>query len=268
MAFTATLYNKTFLFAGTSMSDEYVVSSGFTVAVGDIIHIDVDYVTPSDDTFQLVTPYAATIFDGFRGYFVVDADYFAQEDAKSAITFFFDTIVTVNMRVSIYTTPSTTTKSWIDWIGGGASTLSGYIKEDVYVHNDSNRERGYLYNVRKESEVKVVSNQPPTAVKVYDSLEYKSNKPWDVTAIEIPADSTYPHGMSSLIPEARFKKREGVFASDFLRNMKTNQSTAATIDLLKGEQLRGQAMEITLVNDDITEANLFSVTVNASKSRS
>jgi hypothetical protein len=250
------------------MTDEYVNSGAIPVTVGQVGHIDVDYVNHSDETFNLITPYIATGFDGFRGYFKITTDYYNENDGYCVVTLHFPNTDTINIRVSIYTTPAAPTQTPIDWIGGGVSSLSGYKSEDVYVHNDVNRERCYLYNTRKSSEVKIVTNKPPVETKVFDSLEYKSNKSWDVPLIEIPADASYPNGMQSLIPESRFKVREGIFSSDFLRNMKTNQSTATNIDLLKGEELRGPAMEVTLVNDDTEEVNLFSVTVNSSKSRS
>ena len=116
--------------------------------------------------------------------------------------------------------------------------------------------------------VKVTANQPPNVKKVFDSMEIKSNKPWDVTAVEADANSTYPYGMISKIPENKFKLREGVYTAEFLRNQKTNQSTSTILDLLKGEEIRSDVVEITLENDDTTEVNLFSVAVNSSKSRS
>jgi hypothetical protein len=94
-----------------------------------------------------------------------------------------------------------------------------------------------------------------------------SNKGWDVSYVAIPADETYAYGMQSKIPESRFTKREGVFYSSYLRNQLTNSAAVTTLDLVRGEVLRGYYLEHRIENTDTTEVKLFKVDVMGNISR-
>jgi hypothetical protein len=272
MIFSAeTLANHAYVFTGQGLVSKSVNSDPIAFVAGDTIHIDVDMETNSlgSMTFNLTQPFTATITDGYRGKHTFTAAEYTSLSGNCVVTFVFNDAVQIpTSYVTIYMTRASASQTLPTWFGEGGTNLSGYLGEDIYVHNDSSQDRCYLYNDQKTSAVKVVANQPPIATKVFDSLEYKANVKYDVTDIDIEANKTYPYGMVSKIPEAKFTLREGIYYAGFLRNQKTNQSTVSDIDLLRGEELRGAAMEVTMVSDDITEANLFSVVVNSSKSRS
>jgi hypothetical protein len=73
--------------------------------------------------------------------------------------------------------------------------------------------------------------------------------------------------MYSVIPKERFKKREGVWQSEFLRNMKTTSGTASVIEAIKGEPLRGLSAYILLRNTDTSQVKLFKTDIRMSGSR-
>jgi len=171
----------------------------------------------------------------------------------------FDFVIKTEVASVISTT--------IEWLGGGGDKMVGYDGEDVYLHGDTTVNRNYLYDTQRNSIVDVVGVEAPNVIKSFDSMAIHSNKPWDVTDITIPATATYPNGMQSKIPETRFKRREGVYYSDYLRNMFSSSSTALTLDLMRGDQLRGYTITNRLENDDTSEVNLFKVDINSSASK-
>ena len=152
-------------------------------------------------------------------------------------------------------------------IYGSGLNLTSFVQDDLYLHNSDDVDRCYLYGVQRKSKVDVVAVEAPNVMKTYESMAIHSNKPWDVTNITIDPTATYPNGMKSKIPEARFVRREGAYYSDYLRDMFSNSPTANTLDLLRGNELRGYVITHRLENDDTTEVNLFKVDVNSSLSR-
>lgn len=141
-----------------------------------------------------------------------------------------------------------------------------YIGEDVYIHN-SNSTRNNFWGDQRTSIVEFISNIHPNIKKVFEALAIHSNKPWDCNYISVVSDDTYDNGMQSKVPEARFKLREGIFCSSYLRNMKTTTSSASTLDLIKGEHLRGYYVDHRIINDDVTEVRLFKIDVKGNVSR-
>jgi len=144
--------------------------------------------------------------------------------------------------------------------------LVSYVGDALYLHN-SNSTRNLLWGNQRESIVEVISNQSPNVKKTFEALAIHSNKPWDINYVGGATDSSYVNGFQSKVPDGRFKLRAGVYYSDYLRNMKTNSSSANTLDLVRGDQLRGYYIEHRLVNDDTTEVNLYKVDVYGNVSR-
>lgn len=169
---------------------------------------------------------------------------------------------TTTSTSSSSSTSSTSTHSYDSGLvfSKGSMVLVSYYGDSIYVHN-GNSTRNYLWGSQRESIVEVIANENPNVKKTFEAIAIHSNKPWDINYINVPTDSTYTSGMQSKIPESRFKLREGIYTSDYLRNMKTYSSTASNLDLVRGEQLRGYYALHRLVNDDTTEVKLYKVDV-------
>jgi len=150
--------------------------------------------------------------------------------------------------------------------GKGSMGLISYTGEDIWLHN-TNATRNNFWGKQRDSIVNIISNESPNIKKTFENITIHSNQPWDINYISLPVDQTYTSGMQSKLPEARFRIIEGVFYSDYLRNMKTNSTSASNLDLVRGETLRGYYIEHRLINDDTTEVTLFKVDVAGSVSR-
>ena len=135
----------------------------------------------------------------------------------------------------------------------------------LYEHNISST-RNNFYGSQYNSEVWVHFNKEPVLLKVYNVLETTSVGLWycpDTDSIVIER----PIGMQSRLILGKFKKQEGIYRSEFMRDMLSGGSTPTRFNLFNGRQLRGQEMTIKLRNTDTTKALLESVLVQSSISK-
>jgi hypothetical protein len=138
---------------------------------------------------------------------------------------------------------------------------------DVWRHNSDDVPRANFFGEQKYIEVGVVANQEPTIVKLLDSIGIQSDGKWNVESVTIPKSLNFPSGQYSKIPKERFKKREGTWQAEFLRNMKTTSGTVSVIEAIKGESLRGTSAYLVLRNTDTTEVKLFKIDLLMTSSR-
>jgi hypothetical protein len=159
------------------------------------------------------------------------------------------------------------TVDWCQSLGNGFVTFMG---GDLWVHNSDTAPRCNLYGEQKDCIMGIIANEQPTKVKIFDSIAISTDGEWEITEITIPKSLNYPHGMYSKLPKELFKKRDGVYRAQFLRNMKTHQSTASVIDAINGEPLRGNECYMVLrnVNNPTGEQiKLFKVNIGATSTR-
>jgi len=154
-----------------------------------------------------------------------------------------------------------------DWVQAMGLNFISFMNSDIWVHNDETVSRCNLYGEQRDCIIGVVSNKDPLKIKLYDSLELHTDQEWEVMEITIPASLNYPDGMYSKVPKQRFKKRQGILKSEFLRNMKTKTSTASVINALSGEPLLGHTIYMKLKNTSTSQVRLFKCLVNATKTR-
>lgn len=142
-----------------------------------------------------------------------------------------------------------------------------FMGGDLWIHNDEDQNRCNLFGEKRDCVVGVITNESPMEIKVLDSMGVHSDSTWEVTSVTIPPTINYPSGMSSKIPTAHFKKRDGVWKARFLRNMKSTTDTASVLEALQGEQLRGAEAYIVMKNTSNNQVKLFEVTVEMTTSR-
>ena len=155
----------------------------------------------------------------------------------------------------------------VDFMQGLSLGFISFMGGDLYIHNSNEVPRNFLFGEQKYSKVGVVANQEPNVIKLLDSIGIHSNGKWEVESVTIPATLNHPNGMYSKIPKERFKKRESVWQSEFLRNMKTSSGTISAIEAIKGEPLRGESAYIVLKNTDTEQTKLFKVELRMTGSR-
>lgn len=159
---------------------------------------------------------------------------------------------------------------YIDWCQSTGISFITFMGGDLWIHNDDSVKRCNLFGEQKNCIIGIVTNEEPTKVKVFDSLGIHSDSQWEVTSVIIPPSLNYPQGMSSKIPKEQFKKRDGVWRAQFLRNLKTDQSTESVLNALTGEELRGNSAYLILKNVNNptgAQVKLFKVAVNSTSTR-
>jgi hypothetical protein len=155
----------------------------------------------------------------------------------------------------------------LDWVQALSLGFCSFLGGDIWVHNSTEVPRNNLFGQQRNSEVGIVANQNANEIKILDAIGIHSDGAWSVDSITIPKTLNQPNGMYSMIPKERFKKREGVWQAEFLRNMKTTSGAALAIEAIKGEVLRGYSAFLVLKNTDNTEVKLFKVNLGMTKSR-
>jgi len=164
---------------------------------------------------------------------------------------------------------------WIEKFGKRATDFlqamslgfASFMGGNIYLHNSDDVPRNYLFDEQKECKIGVVVNEQAPVKKILDSLGIHTDGEWEVESITIPADLNHPDGMYSMIPKTKFKKREGMIYSEFLRNMKTSGSTIKAIEAMTGEPLRCNEAYLILKNTSTDKVQIWGVDVNMSKSR-
>lgn len=156
----------------------------------------------------------------------------------------------------------------VDWMQSMGMGFITFMGGDLYVHNSDNVNRCNLYGEKRDCIVGVVSNEQPGKIKLYDSVGVHSDGTWEIYEITIPASLNYPFGMYSKIPSQRFKKRDGVWKAEFLRNMRVASATEVNpIYALSGEPLRGYEIYMKLRNTSDGQIRLFKIDVSQTLSR-
>lgn len=148
-----------------------------------------------------------------------------------------------------------------DWVQAMGLNFISFMGADLWIHNDEDADRCNLFGEKRDCIIGVVSNEQPLLIKMYDSLGVHTDGEWEVMEITVPPTLNYPDGMYSKIPAERFKKRQGIWQAEFLRNMKTSSSTASILDAINGEHLRGHAIYMKLRNTSNDEVKLFRLSV-------
>ncbi len=140
---------------------------------------------------------------------------------------------------------------FFSWINGS---------ESVWSHGDEWCTPLEVYDVAMTAVVAVWGNAQPNMMKVYDSIAVHTDNPDWAGSVLIPANMSYPNGMQSVLPNARFERREGAMYAEYLFNMMTNSATPSVLDLYRGESMRGYVIDNVLYID--TAAKLFKVDLN------
>jgi hypothetical protein len=160
-------------------------------------------------------------------------------------------------------------KRAVDWLQSLSLGFVSFMGGDLWVHNQPETivARGNLFGEQKDCYIGIIANEQPNLVKILDSIGIHTDREWEVTSITIPHVLNHPDGMSSRIPKGKFKWREGILKAEFLRNMKTTSGVDSTLELLKGEYLRGYAAYIIMKNTSTNQMKLFKIDINYTGSK-
>jgi len=138
---------------------------------------------------------------------------------------------------------------------GSLMEIVTFKKGALYLHN-SNDTHNNFYGDQFDSEVHPVSNEEPSARKLYLSMVQESNKVWRADKI------TNQQGQQSSLIESDFEDIEGDFYAQFLKD----ENTPVTNPLIEGDDLRSHELKVEMKNKDTGAVKLFSVGFNWSPS--
>lgn len=136
----------------------------------------------------------------------------------------------------------------------------------LWVCNSDLVPRNNFFGIQYPSIITFYCNINPTEVKNFHSMRQKSNKRWSVPEIEIFPYYGKPEGQKSRLKIDRFRSLQGDWFADFLRDLNDPRFTTELDALMKGAELQGSVMKVTIRNDDTVEVRLLSVDILTSKS--
>jgi len=135
----------------------------------------------------------------------------------------------------------------------------------LYEHN-INSIRNNFYGDQFDSEVWIHANKEGVVNKIFNSMEINSVNQWscpDDDSIEIH----HPISMQSRLLSGKFRKQEGIYRVEFMRDSVNGGLSPTRYNLFNGRQLRGKEITIKLKNSDITQSILESVLISSSISK-
>lgn len=135
----------------------------------------------------------------------------------------------------------------------------------LYEHN-VNATRNNFYAEQFDSEAWLHCNKDAVVNKVFDSIEINSVNQWaapddDSIVIERPI------AMQSRLLAGKFRRQEGIYRSEFMRDNLNGGSSPTRNNLFNGRQLRGKEITIKLKNSDTDQTLLESVLIRSSVSK-
>ena len=142
--------------------------------------------------------------------------------------------------------------------------LLSFVHGNTYLHNSDNVSRNYFYGVQFEQWIKVPFNVDISIIKLFEGLEYVSNKRWgaiskgDIQVINLDEANI---DMESKLPAVKFKNVEGKFVSELLRDMNDHNFTNENYALSSGRFLRGHVCIVKLTNFETTKTVLYEVSI-------
>jgi len=151
-----------------------------------------------------------------------------------------------------------------DYYGVAKQTLTSFNGNTLWLHNSDTAPRVNFYGVQYKYWFTMVFNKLPLIIKRILTIFVASDKKFsapDAGDISIPPTGNNPNGMVSLLKAGAFESVQGKWIAEFGKNMTTNQDTATVEDLVNGDDLEGQTVEVRLEGDETTEHKVFSVEI-------
>lgn len=204
--------------------------------------------------------------------------------ANDVITFFADGNVWVEL-LEVYTQTTETTgialyfnepsDKWVMYSSIRPEFMLKFInsfyswKDGTLWEHHVNPLHNNFYGVQYTSKIIFYVNLNPTAVKSFFSMRQKSNSLWTASnegdILLFPSEGK-PNGQVSRLKASRFKRLQTDYFADFLRDMNDPRFVDKQQALLKGAQLQGNVMQITLENDSTDKVRLLSIDITIENS--
>ena len=151
-----------------------------------------------------------------------------------------------------------------DYYGVAKQTLTSFKGNTLWLHNSDTAPRVNFYGIQYKYWFTMVFNKLPLIIKRILTIFVASDKKFSAPNagdISIPPTGNNPNGMVSLLKSGAFDSVQGKWIAEFGKNMTTNQATASIEDLVNGDDLEGQTIEVRLEGDETIEHEVFSVEI-------
>jgi hypothetical protein len=143
-----------------------------------------------------------------------------------------------------------------------AQDIVSFKEGELWRHNRGDDDSyNNFYGEQFTARIRSVVNDFPSKVKVFRAISIEADFAWSVREIVIPPNEKYPQGMVSRVKKGKFKNKEGIFYSEFLKDLNTPNATSQIEALINGRDLRGKVAEIELENEDTHLVVLFAYNV-------
>lgn len=136
-----------------------------------------------------------------------------------------------------------------EWYERSGTNMVSFKDGDIWVHY-TNDVRNNFYGNQYTTKHNVICNLSYNTMKVFNNIDVDSNKAWEATNVSVAPNAIYPQGMRSRIKKGKFVNKEGKFHAAFMRDMLTPGINNQSLALVNGRALRGEAVTVTLENDD------------------
>jgi hypothetical protein len=137
-----------------------------------------------------------------------------------------------------------------DWMSEKGIGMISFNLGRLYIHNSPNVPYNNFYGKQGRSEIKVVSNENPSNIKFYKTIQQESTTPWAMP------EGTNHFGQKTNLIVDDFDTIEGHHYAGFLKDENTPN---IAIPLIEGDNMRSYSMSLLLVNDSTELEKLFSV---------
>jgi len=156
-----------------------------------------------------------------------------------------------------------------DWFGIVKDNLLTFSNNKIWLHEKLMSGSNYVYNnfhgIQFTQEITIPFNVQSKDNKLFKGIAIISNKPWGAREKGDILCKSYDRNdgidIESMLPIAKFKKVQGKYVSEFLRDMNSSDFDFDNEALLNGRFLNGQAMQIKLSNEETNEVVLFGIII-------
>lgn len=145
-----------------------------------------------------------------------------------------------------------------EYYGRVRNQVISFIKGQLYLHDRSSIAKNF-YGTQYARELTYVTNKDFPKVRDFKAVSINGIGLNDLPTIRVLPFEGYPNGMLSMLTKRFFKTLEGVQYAYFQKDMFTPGMQANQINALaNGRNLKGQVLEVTLVNNDTTKSSIYS----------
>lgn len=120
----------------------------------------------------------------------------------------------------------------------------------MYLHNSNNIYNNF-YGKQFNSNVKIVSNEAPSNIKVFSNIYQESSDAWNCIL-------TNQYGQKSFLEVTDFELNEGVYYAALLKDINTPN---VALPLIEGDDMRCYEMTIDMTNNSTNFVRLFAINV-------